>query len=758
MLYKVITLVIKYTNNIHVNVIQKENVMTNLVLISNRLPVTVSKDENGQLQYQESIGGLATGLKHYHEQGESVWIGWPGISSDELSEEEKTTITETLNNKYNCQPVFLSESELEEYYLGFCNETIWPLFHYFTDKVEYSSTNRKTYKAVNQKFSEATMSFIKKDSLIWVHDYQLMLLPKMLRVEFPHHKIGFFLHIPFPSYEIFRLLNSREELLEGILGADLIGFHTYDYVRHFISSAQRLLKLDSNLNTLNYNSRTVKVDAFPMGVDYEYFAKDRSIDNDNQNNFLEFSNEELNEIQIITSVDRLDYTKGIPSKIKSLTLLLEQHPEYIGKIRFNLIVSPSRTTVDSYDYLRKEITELVSEVNGKYATGDWLPIWYYYRSFSQEELISLYKITDVMLVTPLRDGMNLVAKEYISSNVDDEGMLVISETAGAASECGEAVIVNPNDYQEVADGMQTALEMPLEEQHQRNNIMRQRMKRNNVTKWADSFIDSLETLQTQTQHTQNAEPLTNHLEKFYSDYDHSKQRIFFLDYDGTLVNIKKYPKLAKPDADLRHLLTALSDDQKNKIVIVSGRDATTLDSWLGDLNVSLVAEHGLVIKEDGKEWRQILSISNGWKKIVSPIMETYQDRMPGTSLEEKDNSLAFHYRNSDPYLLDYKLSELRAELSSITASENLTILNGRKVIEVKDNRVNKGVASNLFLQRKDYDFIFAAGDDTTDEDLFQELTEESYSVKVGTQQSSAQYTLNNPQTLRRVLSDLTNRV
>lgn len=723
--------------------------MSKLVFISNRLPVTVERKGEG-LQYKKSIGGLATGLKNYHAKSDSLWVGWPGIVKEELNDEETREIAQTLTEEYNCKPVFLSRSEIEEYYLGFCNKAIWPLFHYFSDKAEYHSQTWEMYKKVNQRFFADTAPFIEDGDTIWVHDYQLMLLPQLIREKYPNTRIGFFLHIPFPSFEIFRLLIWRVEILKGLLGADLVGFHTYDYVRHFLSSAKRLLGLDHTLNKIDYEDRYVQVDAFPMGIDYQYFTMERS---DEQFLWtLQNMKEEYMGIKVISSVDRLDYTKGIPNKIIAFGTFLENNPQYIEKIRLNLIVAPSRTEVDTYEDLRREITELVSEVNGRYSTTGWIPIWFYFQSFSQEYLIALYKNTDVMLVTPLRDGMNLVAKEYIAARTDYEGMLVISETAGAASELGEAVIVNPNDNQATAAGIKMALDMPQEEINVRNKIMHERLKHYNVNHWADEFIETLHSIDLSSSSTVYKN-LEQNLERLGADYINSQRRLLFLDYDGTLVGFKDKPQWAKPDQKLKDLLSRLAANPKNTVVIVSGRDRLTLENWLGDLDLHLLADHGLWLKSPQEEWRQTIIIGNEWKGSIRNLLKVYHDRLPGSLIEEKEFSLAFHYRQCDPYMIEIKLGELREELLSQTSSLSVGLQEGKKVIEVKDSRINKGLGVNLFLQDQDFDFIFGAGDDLTDEDLFAALPQDAYRVKVGIGNTEANYIIKSWESMRFVLEN-----
>ncbi len=721
--------------------------MGKTIIISNRLPVTVKKDEDN-ISYHPSIGGLATGLDGIHKESNSIWIGWPGITTDDVTPKDRRTLTKDLREIYNCKPVYLSDHEMELFYYGFCNMTIWPLFHYFVNKVEYDLEMWEMYQEVNQKFFDAVKPVIEDGDMVWVHDYQLLLLPRMIKSAFPNTKVGFFLHIPFPSFEIFRLLVWRDEILTGMLGADLIGFHTYDYVRHFLSSVRRLLGFENNLNHISCEDRYVSVDAFPMGIDYNRFTMTYNTP-EFQNQVKQIISSKKGE-KMLLSVDRLDYTKGIPERIRAFDTFLTKYPEYREKVRFQLIVAPSRVAVDSYADLRSEITELVSEINGKHGTVNWMPIWYFFQSFSQEGLIALYKYSDVLLVTPLRDGMNLVAKEYIAARTDYKGMVVISETAGAASEIGEVVVVNANDIDEIAEGIKTALEMPVKEKTAINKSLHKRLKRYNVSFWAQDFMNNLDKAGEIADQTA-AISLEKDNSVIINAYKKAKKRIIFLDYDGTLVGFKALPEQARPDPELKRMLFDLIDDPKNKLVIVSGRDRYTLEDWLGDLRINMLAGHGLWRRELDGEWIMTVSLDNSWKKAVTNMLQVYCDRMPGALIEEKDYSIAFHYRQCEPDMVSKKMSEVWAALSSMTQSMSLTVQEGNKVLEVKDMRVDKGQSSLAFLNQEQYDFILGVGDDHTDEDLFVALPKKALTVKVGIGMTSARYRLGSWKSMRSLL-------
>lgn len=735
--------------------------MGKTILVSNRLPVTVAK--NGKnLSYEKSVGGLATGLSSVSNKADSIWIGWPGLSKNKINPKEEQQIEKRLFSGYKNLPVFLTDEEIDGYYYGFSNKTIWPLFHYFQAQVEYNYKTWQAYQNVNRKFFEKVESVIRPGDTVWVHDYQLMLLPKMIKEKHPDVHVGFFLHIPFPSFEIYRLLVWREPILEGLLGADLIGFHTYDYVRHFLDCVNKLLGTEYNYNVINYKERHVIVDAFPMGINYNYFFSFQKSDQISDTLKSKEAKENLeqivkptNNLKMILSVDRLDYTKGIPQRIMAFDHFLRNYPQYCKKVRLNLIVAPSRTKVNSYSYLRKKINQLVSEVNGKFGTFDWMPVWYYYHSFPQEDLISMYRHSDVLLDTPLRDGMNLVCKEYIASRNDYGGMPVISETAGASGELSEAIVVNANDYNAIADGVKSALEMPEEEKISRNKMMHRHLKNYDVNFWSEKFLTTLNNIPLETGEKDKMDMALEEKDSIKSAYDKASKRLLFLDYDGTLIPFHSTPSQATPDEKLRQSLKALAVNPKNTVVITSGRDRNTLDQWLGGLNLCFVASHGMYFRRPHEKWMMAIpemSVDVNWKDTIRHILQLYTYNLPGSFIEDKEVSLAWHYRKCDPQIILAKYPLIKeALLCSMGQFKNLGLQEGNKVIEIKDKRVNKGITSSIFIQNNDFDFIFGAGDDYTDEDLFLSMPQNSYSVKIGTGKTHARYQLPSWKDMRRLI-------
>jgi trehalose 6-phosphate synthase/phosphatase len=731
--------------------------MQRLIIVSNRLPVNVETSD-GQITINPSVGGLTTGMSSVSKSYNNLWIGWSGITSGQTDKKTEKIIEDELL-AMNYQPVQLSQDELDGFYFGFSNNTIWPLFHYFTQYVNYDDKLWETYYNVNRKFADVILNNAEDEDLVWIHDYQLMLVPQMLREQKPDMKIGFFLHIPFPSFEIFRIIPWRREIIEGLLGADLIGFHTYDYQRHFLSTVRRLLGLEVNFNEISYGHNLIKTDIFPMGIDYEKFHsaslehKKRSVKNKTKvQRELEKYVLTNPDIKLIISIDRLDYTKGIEKRLQAFDYFLEAYPEYKEKITLIMITVPSRASVTHYQQMKSEVDELVGRINGKYGSINWSPIWYFYRSFPFEQLVDLYSTCEIALVTPNRDGMNLVAKEYVACKIDQKGVLILSEMAGAAREMGEALLVNPNNMKELAENIKIAAEMSEEEQIARISHLQERLKRYDVQKWASHFIRSL-LKTTETRNYYHSKKISPEIEKEITvEFRNAKSRILFLDYDGTLVGFRNKPNKAVPDVELYETLDYLAGNAATSIVLISGRDKETLDRWFGHKPYSLVAEHGVWSKKSGGDWELPEYLSNDWKELVRPVLDIFADRTPGTFIEEKDYSLVWHYRNTDQELGIQRAIELKDELLSLTSNYDIEIMEGNKVIEIKNSGVNKGKAATKFLRNSEYEFILAAGDDWTDEYLFQELPPETWSIKIGPNKTRAQFSFPGHQQMRNLLN------
>jgi trehalose 6-phosphate synthase/phosphatase len=709
-------------------------IMKRLLIVSNRLPVTV-KTHKGIIDYTPSGGGLATGMASLNGDYEKHWIGWPGVHPK--TEEMREQITATLG-KDNIHPVFLSPQEIEEYYEGFSNKTIWPLFHYFTEFANYNQDFWIGYQHVNELFLKELKKIVQPDDLIWIHDYHLMLLPGLIRDEFPTNKIGFFLHIPFPSYELFRTLPWREEILDGLLGADLIGLHTYEYMRHFLIAIQKIKDIEPRLGKFYIKDHLIQVDAFPMGIDYEKFNK--ASQNKKVQQKVKIFKDNFGSHKLILSIDRLDYSKGIPQRLKAFDRFLAQYPDYQGKVTLVVVVVPSRSEVDKYNELKIEIDEAVGSLNGKYATMEWTPIQYYYRNLPFHEMVALYFISDIALVTPFRDGMNLIAKEYVASQTEGKGVLILSEMAGASNVLLDAIHINPNDIEDISNALFQALNMPNKEQKQRIEKMQQQIRENTVQRWASNFIENLEKLY-QIQREINEKVLTE--EKQLNILNHffkATQAILFISYDGSVVPYKEDPDKAFPDKEVLGLFRNLSELPKLKIVLISGRDHLTLSRWFGDIKIDIVAEYGTQLRENNR-WTQMQILHDEWKDEIYIILNEFMSKTPGSFIEEKSYSLAWHYRSSDAFLADMRIQDLINSLIYPCTKHNLEIIDGDKVIEVKPVGVDKKTVLRHWLNKKQWDFVLALGNDKTDEDLFDILPQNAFSIRVGKRQTNAKYTL-----------------
>ncbi|RKD18242.1 bifunctional alpha,alpha-trehalose-phosphate synthase (UDP-forming)/trehalose-phosphatase [Pelobium manganitolerans] len=721
--------------------------MSKTIIVSNRLPVKISR-EDGSYELKMSEGGLATGLGSVYKQGNNLWIGWCGM---DVPKEDESIIKDRLS-KENLAPVFLSEEEIHLYYEGFSNETLWPIFHYMSTYAQYEQSYWDSYQSVNQKFKERVLAFAEPNDVIWIHDYQLLLLPGLVRQELPDATIGFFQHIPFPSYELFRLIPWRKNLLDGMLGSDLIGFHTFDDVRHFTSAAERLLPVQTTANVIHTDDRNITVDAFPMGIDADKF------------NSLPSSPEVLEIIKnyddalgckkIVLSIDRLDYSKGITQRLQAFEKVLLDHPKYIEQICLHMIVVPSRDTIPQYAELRDQIDKLVGNINARFRTASWHPIHYFYRSFPIEQLSALYSKSEICLVTPMRDGMNLVSKEYIASRTNNDGVLILSEMAGASKELTDALIVNPNNLGELSDAIVEALEMPASEQTSRMESLKQTVTKFDIKHWVKIFMDQLKEVK-ETEQSRRARHVNKDLlASFGAKMSAAKKRALFLDYDGTLVNFKANINDASPDQELYQLITKLSNDDRNQVVIISGRKHDNLEQWFGHMPVDLIAEHGAWRKVDGQQWTETPNLSDKWKSTVRPMLESYSDRTPGSFIEEKKYSLAWHYRKVEKGLGELRANELISNMRYFTREINLQLLPGNKVVEIKNAEINKGKATLEYLYNKEFDFILAMGDDHTDEDIFAAINDIAITIKIGSSISEANYYLKNVAEARNLLQSL----
>lgn len=704
-----------------------------LIIIANRLPLKII-EENGEYSVVPSPGGLSTGLDSLETKIEKHWVGWPGMHLGDCTAKE--AIDSQLENQ-NFHPVYLSPDQIENYYEGYSNSVLWPLCHYFSSYIRYENNYWIAYKEVNTLFCDAILKIIEPEDIVWIHDYQLMLLPKMIRDNIADVSIGYFHHIPFPSYELFRALPERAEILNGLLGADLVAFHTHNYMRHFISTVYRVLKLDCNLDEIQMDRRIVDVDAFPMGINYEKYHE--ALLNPAIKANAEKLRENFGNSKLILSVDRLDYSKGIMIRMRSYEEFLENHPEYIGKVSLAMVVAPSRDNVEIYADLKNEIDMKVGAINGKYSSMEWTSVYYFYRPFNFEELAAFYHIADIALITPIRDGMNLVAKEYLATKRNEPGVLILSEMAGAAIELSDAILVNPTDIKEIENAILQALEMPVEEQLETISLMQQIISEQTVKQWSKDFIEELYSVRSKNHDLQKKIVEKKNFDTIKQAYDKAWNRLIILDYDGTLAPFKKQPMQAYPTPELLKILEKLAADPSNHIVISSGRDKKTLDQWFGQLSIGLAAEHGAFYKENGA-WHQATQKVQ-WDGEIPEIIKQTVRKTPRSRMEVKDTALVWHYRNVDTWLAELRVTQLINSLLNPCARHNLQIMKGNKIVEVKGCEISKGSEANRLISKGNYDFVMAIGDDTTDEEMFMALPKDSITIKVGQSSNAALYNL-----------------
>ncbi len=719
--------------------------MKRLLIVSNRLPIQLLQQESG-IQLLESAGGLATALKSYIQAQdrssfnpeEVIWVGNADFSP-ELWEEFNQTRQST--GTFKIAPLWLDNEVNDGFYNGLSNSTIWPLFHYFPTFATYKDSDWQAYQQANEVFADRLADLYQPGDVLWIHDYHLMLVPKLVRDRRPDATIGFFLHIPFPSFEIYRMLPGpwREGLLNGMLGSDLIGFHTNDYVQHFEKSVHRLIGNESKLRSIQVGNRPVKVDLFPISIDYERFNSAYALPQvvEERNNIRE----QLQGSKLLFSVDRLDYTKGVLNRLQGYEKFLERHPEWHGRISFVMVVVPSRSEISSYGERKQMIEENTGRINGRFATMSWQPVVYQYRSLSFEQLCAYYTACDVALITPIRDGMNLVAKEFVATRQDGQGVLILSEVAGAAAELGEALLINPTDREGMAQAIEKALSMPEKDQSERMQLMQTRIREYDVVQWADDFLTQLFNAKSQ-QHQWEVRILNAGLRKqIMEKYQNAQKRLLLLDYDGTLVPFAKFPELARPSERVVELLNELAAVSQNQVVIISGRDKQTLESWFGSLAIQLVAEHGAAVRQEDGSWHENPEAFHPeWRANIKQAMNLAVQRCPGTFIEEKTHSLAWHYRNTADDLGFARSRDLIDTLQGLTGHQ-LQVIDGNKVVEVRVSGVDKGSVASRIASEGSYDFIMAIGDDRTDEDMFRALSDRALTIKVGQQKTLARYSL-----------------
>jgi trehalose 6-phosphate synthase/phosphatase len=729
-----------------------------LVVVSNRLPLTATR-VSGRWRSERSSGGLVAAMAPLMERYEGMWLGWPGDALPDHPE-GRARLMQEWEARHGYVAVEIPARVSRSFYEGYANDTLWPLLHGFITRVTFQPESWLAYRDANQRFASAVLERTQARDLIWVHDYQLMLVPQMLRTGAPRARIGFFLHIPFPSSEVFRALPEREAILLGLLGSDAIAFQTHNDLHNFRRSLLQVLGLESQMDRVHLDGRSVSLAALPIGIEVEVWDQLTS-DAKVESRIGELRRRHHGR-KLIVSVDRLDYTKGIPERMRTFRRLLKASPDWRGRVTLVQVAVPSRERVPAYAELRREVAELVGEVNGDFGTPEWQPVVYMRRAVDKNELAALYAAADVAWVGPLRDGMNLVAKEYVACQRGGHGVLVLSEFAGAAQELGEALRINPYDEAGTAETIARALEMDEEARTERMAALRERVQRNGAVAWGDRFLEGLQQAARMTGPQQKADLPTPEPVALGAAMARARSRLLLLDYDGTLVPFARRPRDAVPGRDLLDLVAGLAAVRDTTVALISGRSRADLDRWFGDIpGLWLAAEHGALLRPPTGSWEHLRDgADTTWMQVVRPVLEQFADSAPGAFVEQKELALGWHYRLADAEFGAWLANELVATLENLLAGTEATVLRGNKVVEVRFAWANKGeLSGRLVSQAPPGSLVVAMGDDRTDEDMFVRLPRRAWTIRVGSGATAARYRLAGPASvvglLRVALDQLT---
>lgn len=700
------------------------------IIVSNRLPVQ-KNPKTGRLE--TSSGGLVSALSNIDLAGEKIWVGiLPGSKPD--SEIDPGLV-----------PIYVDPDLYNHYYNDLSNDVIWPLFHYEQEYVKFAWDNWDAYEEVNRIFADKIISIARPGDQIWVHDYHLMLLPRFLRQRDSSLRVGFFLHTPFPSSEIFRMLPIREHLLEGVLGADLIGFHDYSYLRHFTSALHSILGVDASLLSAHWQDRHVEFGVFPVSINTRKFLK--KTESKEVLKKVKEIQKGLNGRQLILGVDRLDYIKGIDLKLRIFERMLREFPGLRGEVTLLQIAVPSRTEVPEYIRSREEIERLVGHINGTYGTASYVPVQYMFSSVDFTELVALFRTANVLFVTSKRDGMNLVALEYIASQPpEDPGVVVLSEFAGASSNLSHTVPINPWNTLFSAKKLFAALKMARTERQAMHKPMVEYLTGYNASKWAGSFVSRLD--QTNKMAEVRAVRIARGRngqvrlpDKLIRDMAGRKVTLF-LDYDGTTVPIVDRASDAILPESTRRFIRRITKSKNLEVVIVSGRNYSFLKEQFMSLELSIASEHGARFY-DHRRRKNISLVQTRigtWFPIAKRIMQDYAARVPGSFVEHKEFAVTWHYRQSPVNFGAYQARKLAEELEVGLANFPVNIISGKKVIEARAVEANKGsfvqyylntLTTSESLEEMGRRFFLAIGDDQTDEDLFETVARHGTAIRVG---------------------------
>ncbi|OIW06950.1 hypothetical protein TanjilG_18338 [Lupinus angustifolius] len=777
-----------------------------MIVVGNQLPLKAHRKDNGTWDFTWDEDSLLLQLKDgLADDVETIYIG---CLKEEIEPSEQDDVAQYLLDTFKCVPTFLPPELFTKFYHGFCKQHLWPLFHYMLPLSpdlggRFDRSLWQAYVSVNKIFADKVMEVINPDDdFVWVHDYHLMVLPTFLRKRFNRVRLGFFLHSPFPSSEIYRTLPVRDELLKALLNADLIGFHTFDYARHFLSCCSRMLGLSYQSKRgyigLEYYGRTVSIKILPVGI---HIGQLQSVMNlpETESKVAELRNR-FRDQTVMLGVDDMDIFKGISLKLLAMEQLLLQHPEKRGKVVLVQIANPARGRGKDVQEAQSETYATAKRINDTFRRPGYTPV-VLIDTLQSYERIAYYVIAECCLVTAVRDGMNLIPYEYvicrqgnekineilgISPFTQKKSMLVVSEFIGCSPSLSGAIRVNPWNIDSVAEAMDSALVVAESEKQMRHEKHYRYVSTHDVAYWARSFLQDLE--RACRDHLRRRcwgigfglgfrvialDPNFRKLsvEHIVSAYKRTKHRAILLDYDGTMTQPGSISNT--PNAEAVGILNSLCMDPKNCVFIVSGKERKTLTEWFSSCEMlGMAAEHGYFVRTNQKaEWEACVSVPDfEWKQIAEPVMQLYMETTDGSNIEAKESAIVWNYEFADRDFGSCQAKELLDHLESVLANEPVSVKSGPHIVEVKPQGVSKGIVAERLLstmQQKGVvpDFFLCIGDDRSDEDMFEVIASSRASLSpvadvfpctVGQKPSKAKYYLDDTGDIWRMLQGLAN--
>ncbi|KAF5369086.1 hypothetical protein D9758_002906 [Tetrapyrgos nigripes] len=714
---------------------------------------------------------MISGIRSLSTTHEQLIIGWTGdilsttpgehVSEENISEQDKKELDEALKGYQPKEtgagtepddekeakpsayvPVWMPGKVAHGHYDGYCKQILWPLFHYLLWQdvaTEYASADSHYpfYEAANAAFARRIYEVYQPGDLIWIHDYHLLLVPKMVREQVPDAILGLFVHTPFPSSEVFRCLPRRKEILDGMLGANLVCFQTYSYARHFISTCIRVCGYEASSRGIDVEGHVTSVLHCPVGVDAERVARDFLAGVSQENGLAYFPNlptrpgikPKLDALKtlyegkkIIVGRDKLDVVKGVLQKLRAFEKLLQDYPEWIGNVVMIQVTSPA---LSDSPKLERQVSELVAHINGEYGSLDFIPCHHYHQTLKKDEFYALLSVADLAVITPLRDGMNTTSMEFvIAQEKTKKSPSVLSEFMGISKHMEDALQVNPWNLGDVAAAMNRGLLMSESEKQTRHAKLHKVVTTHTSHSWAAVLVKMLLNQVGGTNTARKTPYIPKEL--LQKKYIEAKKRLFLFDYDGTLAPIVKVPSMAVPSEETLSALKQLCDDPKNIVYIISGRDGEFLEQHLGQLKkLGFSAEHGGFVREPGNDqWMNFTeALDMSWMTEVHEVFRYYTERTTGSHIEVKKSSITWHYRATDPEWGQFQCRQCQDLLENNLAHKRpIEVLVGKKNLEVRPIAVNKGeIVKRILYFNPDAEFIFCAGDDKTDEDMFRAL-------------------------------------